>query len=106
MLGFLGVVSDQAREQDLGCRTRPLLCLAQTAVNAAVIVSAWWALSYMAGDDRMPSARGTALFVTGYFALSWLTRALNLEFQDKFNVAAGFQLGYRLFGLLSGIPVK
>lgn len=100
VVGSFLAMSDQMHEQDMECRQNPRRCLKQILVDLCVIVGAWWLLTWLSGESM--DLRATMVFGALYVGLGWLTRAMNLEFQDKFNVAAGFQLGYKLFTILSG----
>ena len=89
-----------AHDKDRDRPPCPTTCLREVIVEACLIVGSYAALSYML-EDGACSLRGVLMFLAIFIPISFVLRCVNVDYKDQLARVALFQLGVKIFNVLT-----
>lgn len=82
------------------CQENPIPCIDQLAFEA-IALSLTYVLLVHVAQGTPPTWSRVAAFVALWVSISFVYKFLGFSFHDKLSIAAGVQIGHKLFGLLA-----
>jgi hypothetical protein len=93
-------VNTSTVDNTVDCKSHPLRCLRQITIDGVVFAALYVALSYIV-DKQMPTVNGILGFVSIWIPVAFVLKVMKLEYADQLARVIGFQLGTKLFMLMS-----
>jgi hypothetical protein len=82
------------------CKKDPKKCVRQLLLDGVVIVASYGLLLYLV-EGRTLAWTNIARFYAVFLVIAFVFRYLDLDFQEQLTRVAGFQVGTKLFMLLT-----
>lgn len=87
-------------DNDTNCKDDPGKCLRQVIVDGIVFAALYAALTQLV-DKQWPSPDGIVGFVAIWVPIAFIVKVMHLEYADQLARVIGFQLGTKLFSIMS-----
>lgn len=91
----------QSTEKSLReCKADPRKCFRQLLLDGLVIISSFGLLLYLTEGKTLDPLKA-AKFYGLFLVLAYIFRYLDVDFQEQLTRVAGFQIGHKLFSLMT-----
>ena len=87
-------------DDDDKCKNDPGECLKQVIIDGVVFAALYAALAQLV-DKQWPSLDGIVGFVAIWVPVAFFVKVMRLEYADQLARVIGFQLGTKLFSIMS-----